>query len=125
MTLALTLEHQDSRGDIYRVLLPGNQELLLFFCKAGYLRGGHSHDVPEVSLLLSGRMKYYKHTDQGDIILELRGGGVNYNQPGEAHLAEFLEDSWLVEWKIDTEIGLWTTTDYEPQRAQVRERMAS
>ena len=42
--LNLEQVHQDSRGDIYRVLLPDNRELMLFFCKAGFLRGGHSHD---------------------------------------------------------------------------------
>ena len=125
--VSLKLEHHDTRGDIYCIAIPGNHELLLFFCKAGYLRGGHSHDVPEIVVLLSGRMKYHKHTEEGDIILELRGGDLSYNQPGEAHMGDFLEDTWLVEWKLgpNSGIGEWSTTDFEPFRKLVRERMAS
>ena len=124
--VTLKLEHQDTRGVILQIGMPGDHELLLFFCRAGYLRGGHSHDVPEMVVLLSGRMKYHKHTEQGYTVLELRGGDVSYNQPGEAHMGEFLEDTWLVEWKLgpNSAIGKWTTTDFEPFRKQVRERMA-
>lgn len=123
MKMEIKLEYSDPRGDIYSIAIPPDQELMLFFCKAGYLRGGHSHDVPEVVLLLSGRMKYHKVVNGEDDTLELGPGEVSYNLPGQPHMGEFLEDSWLIEWKIGTKVGDWTTTDYEPYRAMVRERM--
>ena len=41
--------HEDKRGQVYSIGLPDNKELILFFSRAGYLRGGHSHDVNEAS----------------------------------------------------------------------------
>lgn len=124
MALMLNLEHEDPRGSIYKVAMPSGQELLVFFCKAGYLRGGHSHDVHEVILVLSGRLRYHKVTEGQEAILELGPGDVSYNLPGTPHMGEFLEDTWLVEWKINAAVGDWTTTDYEPFRKLVREKMA-
>lgn len=117
--------HQDARGEIYRVLLPGNRELMLFHCLAGYFRGGHSHDVDEMVILLSGKMRYHKWINGAEEITDLAPGEVSYNWKGEPHLGEFLEDSWVVDWKlVDVPAGGFTTTDFEPFRKLVRERMA-
>ena len=118
--MELTLEHKDARGALYRVLLPTNQELLLFFSKAGSLRGGHSHNVPELVVLLTGRLRYHKKRGDKEKVFELSAGQVVRHSPGEIHMAEFLEDSWLVEWKINSSVGEWVTTDYEPYRERVR-----
>ncbi len=118
----LELVHQDARGEIYRVLLPTDQELMLFFCKAGYLRGGHSHDVPEVVMLLSGRMVYHKMVDGRHEVFELGPGEVSYHEAGVPHMGEFTEDTFLIDWKPGTKIGEFETTDYEPFRSEVRER---
>ena len=116
----LTLEHFDARGALYRLLLPTNQELLLFFSKAGSLRGGHSHNVPEIVVLLTGKLKYIKRHGEKEEVFELSAGQVAWHSPGEIHMAEFLEDSWLVEFKINSLVGEWVTTDYEPYREKVR-----
>ena len=124
MTPALTLEHQDSRGDIYRVLLPGDRELMLFFCKAGYLRGGHHHDCDEMVMLLSGKMRYHKWVDGAEELTDLEEGQVSYTPAGVAHLGEFLTDCWLIDWKLGgVQAGGFQTVDFEPFRKLVRERM--
>ena len=117
--------HSDSRGDIYRVLLPGNQELMLFFCKAGFLRGGHSHNCDEMVILLSGKMRYHKWQDGAEELTDLQEGQVSYTPAGVAHLGEFLTDCWLIDWKLGgVPAGGFTTQDFEPFRKLVRERMA-
>lgn len=121
--IAITLQqvHEDSRGAIYSIALPQNQELMLFFCKAGHLRGGHSHDVPEVVLILTGHVEYHKIVDGEEGVSVHKAGHVIYNAPGEPHMARFLEDSWVAEWKIGAFIGTWKTSDYGPFRERVRE----
>ena len=124
MEVKLDKIHSDARGDIYQVVLPKNRELMLFFCRAGHLRGGHSHDCTEAVFLLSGKLRYHKMVNGQEVISEMSPGDVSYNLPGVPHLGEFLEDSWVVDWKTDAGIGEFTTTDYEPFRARVRESMA-
>lgn len=123
MKLSVQKVHEDPRGTIFSILLPPNRELMLFFCKAGYLRGGHSHSVPEIVIVLSGKLQYHKVVDGKEKVFELSDGDVVYNLPTEPHMAGFLLDSWVAEWKINSGIGEWTTTDYEPFRSQVRRRL--
>ena len=116
--------HTDPRGDIYRVLLPGGRELMLFFCKAGYFRGGHSHDCDELVLLLSGKLRYHKWVNGAEDVTDLDEGGVSYTQAGIAHLGEFITDCWLIDWKLGgVQAGGFVTVDFEPFRKLVRERM--
>lgn len=114
--------HSDERGDIYRVVVPPDIELMLFRCRAGYKRGGHSHTAPEIVTVLSGRMLYHKVIDGEEQVHERRPGDVMRNLPEEPHMGEFLEDTWVLEWKYgaDGGIGKWKTIDYEPLRAQTR-----
>lgn len=124
MTLKLELVHQDARGDIYRVLLPGNRELMLFRCVKGYLRGGHSHDCDEMIILLSGKMRYRKWVNGAEEVTELEAGQVSYNPAGVPHMGEFLEESWVLDWKLrGVTAGGFLTTDFETFRKLVRERM--
>ena len=123
--LNLELVHSDARGDIYRVLLPGERELMLFFCKAGYLRGGHSHDCDEMVILLSGKIRYHKWVNDAEELTDLEPGQVSYNPAGIPHMGEFLADSWVLDWKLgDVQAGGFVTQDFEPFRKLVRERMA-
>ena len=118
-TPVLKLEHSDSRGEIYSVSLPDNRELMLIHSKAGALRGGHSHDVPEIVVLLSGKMRYHK-SDLGPVLFyDMGGGQSSYNAAAQVHMGEFLEDSWLIEYKL-ADKGEWIQTDYEPMREKVR-----
>ncbi len=112
---------EDKRGANYRIILPGKRELVLIFTRAGYWRGGHFHDADEVALMLRGKMEYFKRTADGkDLTFEVSKGQSYENKAGEPHVGHFLEDSWLLDWKIDACIGEFTTTDYEPYRARVR-----
>ncbi|MDP2662117.1 MAG: hypothetical protein Q8R28_15435 [Dehalococcoidia bacterium] len=127
MDVALEKVNEDARGAIFSVKIPPDQELMVFFCKAGHFRGGHSHDVREAVLLLSGRFRYHKSAPNWESgvrriewVEEMYPGMMSMNEAGVDHMGEFLEDSWLVEWKLNTHNGAWTTTDYEPMREKVR-----
>ena len=124
-----TLEHADSRGEIFSITLPDNRDgskLLLLHSNAGALRGGHSHDVDEVVTLLSGKMKYHKRVSRDEwdmieeLVEELTAGMSSFSPAGETHMAEFLEDSWVLECKFTTPGVAWSNTDYEPWRERVR-----
>lgn len=116
----IKLEHSDARGEIYSISLPDNRELMLIHSKKGAFRGGHSHNCDEVVVLLSGKMVYHKHNDVGTVSIQDVGlGDCSFNKVRQIHMGEFLEDSWLIEYKF-AEKGKWTQTDYEPMRERVR-----
>jgi len=113
--------HSDARGEIFVINLPDDQELVLLHSVKGTKRGGHAHDVPESILLLSGAMEYRKKDNnhappQAEGLYE---GDSSVNRAGVYHVGQFLEDSWLIEWKIGTKKGEWKNIDYPPWREQV------
>ena len=112
---SIKLEHADARGEIYSIALPDNRELMLIHSAPGAFRGGHSHDCHEVVTLLSGKMRYHKLTQ----VATIGPGDSSFNRRGEIHMGEFLEDTWLVEYKL-AQKDAWTQTDYEPMRERVR-----
>lgn len=116
----IKLEHADNRGEIYSITLPGDRELMLLHSKKGSLRGGHAHDVSEVVLLLTGCMRYRKMSEARSEKYEaLHGGDASFNQEGEYHMGEFVEDSWLLEWKLAKDKHSWKNIDYPPYREKV------
>ena len=111
---------KDARGESYSITLPDNREIVLIFSKKGALRGGHSHSKDEVSMLLTGGVHYWKKNNYGEEFeLDEKPGDVLFNEAGEVHLAKFEEDSWLLDWKIDTKIGECVTTNDPLYRARV------
>ena len=122
----IKLEHADSRGEIYSISMPGDKELMLLHSKEGALRGGHAHDVDEIVVLLTGRCKYRKHTEvkNREWQVEMMQGDSMFHEAGQYHLAEFLEDSWLLEWKLNTGKGLWRNIDDPEYRAKVNANAA-
>lgn len=125
-TPTIKLEHSDSRGELYSILLPGDRELMLLHSKEGALRGGHCHDVDELVVLLTGKMRYFKKFEEGnERVMEMLAGDVSFNPAGENHMGEFTEDSWVMEWKINTSKGKWRNIDYEPYRNKVRANAAT
>ncbi len=124
MDLKLEPIFEDSRGASYRVLLPDNTEMILIFTKKGAMRGGHSHDRPETSMVLSGRMKYWKKSLDGkEEEFEHGPGETLHNEAGEVHMALAMEDGWMMDWKIGTKVGECVTTNYAPYRARVHASM--
>lgn len=120
----LTLIAKDMRGASWSLLFPDNREAVLIFTRKGFYRGGHSHDKPETSIVLTGRMRYRKMTEDGKENTFTQGpGDVLYNKPGEIHLAHALEDGWLMDWKINTLKGEATSMNYPPYRKFVDEQM--
>ncbi len=102
---------------------------MIFYCKAGHCRGGHFHDCDEMIVLLSGKMRYHKWIDGKEEITYLAEGETSYNPAGVPHMGEFLEDSWIIDWKVGdlakSQIGGFITTNFEPFREQVRRSIAS
>lgn len=115
----IQLVHADNRGEIYSISLPDNRELILLHSKPGAFRGGHSHDCKEFVMLLSGRMRYHKRAGDMERTFELWGGDGGFNEPDEIHMGEFLEDTWLLEYKFAKK-GEWTQEDFQPYREKVR-----
>jgi len=120
MELKLEPVSKDFRGESWRIVFPDNREALLIFTKAGFYRGGHSHSKPEISLLLTGKVRNWKIINGAEVVIEKVAGEFMINQADEPHLTLALEDFWLIDWKIDAHIGEWTTTNYEPYRVRVR-----
>lgn len=117
-TPIIKLEHSDARGEIYSISLPGDRELMLLHSKAGTLRGGHSHDVDEVVVMLTGKMRYHKLIEGAKQEIDLEAGQSSYNCAGDIHMGEFLEDSWVIEQKLAKK-GEWKNLDYQPWREKV------
>lgn len=117
----LTKVHEDERGTIYAITLGDpDQELLLIHSKAGSLRGGHAHNCNEITTLLLGRMTYHKVDSDGKPeTLELLAGQHNVNVAGMPHMAEFREDSWIIDWRLGTPTSKIVTTNYKPLRDRV------
>src|SRR3990167_2276452 len=96
-TPVIRLEHSDARGEIFSISLPGNRELMLLHSLKGSLRGGHAHDCDEVITLLTGRVFYRKHDGDATAWSEhMIAGDSHFIPKGTFHLAEFLEDSWVL-----------------------------
>ena len=119
---------EDARGASYSILLPDGQEIVLIRTNKGYWRGGHSHNVDEVSVLLSGSAQYRKRTTdrilgevEVDFIQEV--GGVLKNAPGEPHAALALEDYWLIDMRPGSKADQVKNTNYPPWRKLVDEQL--
>ena len=110
-TPTIELVHSDSRGEMYAINLPGDKELILIRSDKGSLRGGHSHDVDETVVILTGKMKYHKQDKKGSYAVAVKDGDASFNPAGLVHMGEFLEDTWLIEWKIDTDKNSWHNTN--------------
>lgn len=123
----ITKVHEDDRGEMYSISLPGDRELMLLHSKKGSLRGGHSHDVPETIMVLTGMMRYHKHDEPpfSERLSRLGDGDTSSNDAGEVHMGEFLEDTWLIEWKVCKDKRSWKNENYPPWRERVEANAAS
>ncbi len=109
----------DERGEIYVVNLPDDRELVLLHSRVGSLRGGHSHNVDEIVVMLTGKMAYFKRDESGkEWREEVQAGDASFNPAGLIHMGEFLEDSWVMEWKLAKSKGE-RNNDYQPWRQKV------
>ena len=124
-TPEIKLEKADERGEIYSIALPDGTEFMLIHSKQGVFRGGHSHNVRESMMLLTGTVKYYKTNGNVPINYIVVRGESSQNSMHMPHMAEFLDDSWLVEVKPGTPAHTSIETHYEPYRARVRDASLS
>ena len=104
-------------------MFPDGTEGVFIFTKAGSYRGGHSHDKPETSLLMSGKMLYKKRDNHGKETEFIQSpGDVLHNGAGEVHLAYALSDGWIFDWKIGVKAGETKTTNDPSFRRYVEEQ---
>ncbi len=116
---------EDFRGSSWSLLLPDGTEAIIIYSRKGVFRGGHSHDRPEVSLLLSGKAHYWKRFSDGhEEEFDERPGQLLYNLPGEVHLARFDKQGWLFDWKLGAKAGETVTTNdpYYRKRVEAQKR---
>lgn len=114
---------EDFRGASWSLMLPNGQELVLIYTKKGMYRGGHSHNFPETSIVISGKMQYKKKFPDGrEIEFEHGAGEVLHNEPNEVHVAQATEDGWLLDVKAAKQSD-WVTTNYPAYRAKVDEQV--
>lgn len=118
----IELIQEDYRGASYQLLFPDNREAVLIFTKAGFYRGGHSHSKPEISLILSGRLKNWKRTGDLELTTEKGEGEFMMNSPGEPHVTLAITDYWLLDWKLGAKIGESVSENYPPYRKFVDEQ---
>ena len=124
-TPIIKLEYSDARGEIYSIALPGDRELMLLHSVEGSLRGGHCHDVDEVVMVLTGSLQYWKRTEEGsETTFGMYAGESVFHRAGNYHLGEFLEDTWLIEWKIGTDKNGWVNIDDPVWRERVKANAA-
>lgn len=120
----LKLVHEDGRGEMYVITLPDNREVMLLHSVKGSLRGGHAHDAEESTMLLTGKIQYSKRDHIGEWAEVLTEGSTTFNPIGRFHKGEFLEDSWLLEWKIGVEKDAWHNIDDPEWRKEVMDNAA-
>ena len=77
--------------------------------------------MDEVVLMLTGAMRYHKVGLDGKESHDelVKAGQGSFNKSGVVHLGEFLEDSWLLEWKLGTSKGKWRNIDHSAWRERV------
>ena len=126
-TPIISLVSADARGEIYSIAFAEDQEFLLLHSTAGSVRGGHSHNVDEVVVMLKGSMEYHKRDDTRgtEWHMPLASGQSSFNRADVTHMGEFSEDSWLLEYKVGTKLGEWRNTNYAPWRQRVDSYAAS
>ncbi len=125
----LTKIAEDKRGASWSIKLPDGQEIILIHTKAGFWRGGHSHNVPEVSVLLSGKALYLKRKcipeeefSVEEQTFQQAAGGVLENGVGEEHAALALEDYWLVDMRPGSYAEDVKNKNYPPWRKLVEDQ---
>lgn len=119
----LTKIAENKRGASWSIMLPNGQELILIRTNKGFWRGGHSHNVIEASVLLSGRIRYWKLDPPGvESQFDVETGSVLHNAPGAVHLALALEDYWLIDLRPGSKASDIKSTNYPPYRKFVDEQ---
>ena len=115
---------EDERGASWSILLPDGQELILIRTNAGYWRGGHSHNVEEVSVLLSGKALYLKKFGESEEKFFIEEAGEQLiNHPGDAHAALALEDYWLIDIRPGSKAADIVHTEYPPWREFIKRQV--
>lgn len=88
---------------------------MVVYTKAGFLRGGHSHNGKELHFLISGKL--LEKTPKKKVLLK-KYGDVCINPPNVPHMLKSVTDSVFLEIKPNAK-----TTSYDKWRKLVVEKM--
>jgi len=104
------LEQEDERGEVYSFVLSEDpfQELMLFFTKKGYLRGGHYHNVKEYRVVIQGKAWFTHKSKKVDVGFLSGEGDLIICDSNTTHVMVAKTDCWIMEW---WEPNKSTTTD--------------
>lgn len=114
--------HEDSRGEIFEVLLDKKQTGLIVSTKKGKARGGHYHPRTQEMYVVKGRFEYItmqkgrKETEKRRIIKE---GAFISVPPNEIHMMIAKTDCVFFE----SMRGGYEAKNYPPYRKIVEEKM--
>jgi len=119
MAFVLKFEGEDSRGKVWSFKI-GDIEYILFFTKAGCMRGGDYHSKRQFNSILQGTVRIILKTQTlGDIPMVINEGQSMTVPPNVPHYMKSLDDSWVLEWHELPK----TRTIYEPYRKIIMESL--
>ena len=118
MTFNPKFEGEDSRGKVWSFMI-GDIEYILFYTKAGKLRGGDFHSKRQYNIILQGRIEMTTVYSQfgGELTETLHEGQMTVTPNYVPHYMKSLTESWVLEWHELPK----TREIYEPYRKLVEE----
>ena len=112
----LTFEGEDSRGKVWSFII-GDIEYILFFTKAGKLRGGDFHSKRQYNVILQGRIEIIRNYPWNETTDIFHDGQITITTGEIPHYMKSLTESWVLEWHELRK----TRTIYQPYRKLVEE----
>ena len=109
-------EGEDARGKVWSFMI-GDIEYILFYTKAGSLRGGDFHSRRQYNVILQGKIEMMRNYSWGESHVTFHEGEITTTLSEVPHFMKSLTDSWVLEWHELPK----TRTIYEPYRKLVEE----
>jgi hypothetical protein len=116
--VAVPSVHHDVRGEIHNMQI-GTARFNVLVSRAGTLRSGDVHGVPQLDLIFTGRVRLTTREAGRDVVRTFGGGELIVIPPNIPHLFEFLEETVMAEWWK----GPFAARYYAPYRKRVDEAM--
>lgn len=112
----IELIYEDKRGKIYRLSME-SKEYLIIETKAGFARGGDTHQCAQYETVLKGSISCEEYIDRKDIETTLHEGDSKTIGANIPHMFTSITDSLIIEW-LD---GNYERIYYQPYRKRVEE----
>jgi len=93
----LVFEGEDSRGAVWSFMI-GDLEYILFYTKAGCLRGGDYHAHRQYNVILQGSIFFTRLNHGIETTETLKEGTIAITEGGVPHYMKSIGESWVLEW---------------------------